>query len=317
MRGRCLDERENYAEAFDAFRATNDMMRRVHGISGTPDPGPSYVDFDYTALPKYPEPESIPFVPTFMIGFPRSGTTLLETVLDTQDDILTLSETEGISKAIALFRSWGMTYPQDICRLSEDQVQLLRSTYFDHNNHLYSSDKPYPLVIDKLPLYILHIPLILTLFPGAKFLMSLRNPLDVCVSCFQQIFAINRQMAHFTDLEDTFKRYATVMGQFENFRSNLEFPLLIVRYEDLVAKFDAVMIEVFDFLGLRPSDTYKNFHVLGNRKPVLTPSNTQVNREVYKSSCDRWRNYADELEEHIPLVEDFVVRYGYERRRYA
>lgn len=317
MRGRCLDEGENHSEAFAAFRATNEMTRRLHGISGTPDPGPSYKDFDYASLPEYPEPESTPFVPTFMIGFPRSGTTLLETVLDTQDDILTLSETEGISKAITLLRSWGMSYPQDICRLSEDQVQLLRSAYFDHNSHLYSSDKPYSLVIDKLPLYILHIPLILTLFPNAKFLMSLRHPMDVCLSCFQQMFEINKQMAHFTDLEDTFKRYARVMGQFEEFRASLEFPMLTVRYEDLVGKFDAVIIEVFDFLGLRPSDAYKDFHVLGSRKPVLTPSNIQVNREIYKSSCERWRNYANELEEYLPLVEDFVARYGYERRRYA
>jgi tetratricopeptide (TPR) repeat protein len=311
MRGRCLDGTGNYIEAFEAFLAMNAMTRRLHGISRAPEFSANYETFDYAALPIHPEPQSMPFVPTFMIGFPRSGTTLLETVLDTQDEILTLSETQGIQQAIKVLRTWGMNYPQDLCLLSENQVQDLRSTYFDHNSHIYPHDKQYSLVIDKLPLNILHIPLILALFPSAKFLLSLRHPYDVCISCFQQTFEMNSEMAHFTNLEDTFKHYADVMNQFENFRSSLSFPLLIVRYEELVADFDEVVAKVFEFLGHEPTPGYKEFHLLADRKPVLTPSTLQVTRGVYTSSCERWRNYADEIEAFTPLVGEFVARYGY------
>ena len=195
-----------------------------------------------------------------MIGFPRSGTTLLESVLDTQDDIHTHSETQGIQKAISLLRSWGMRYPQDLGSLTVNQIRDLRSIYFDHNKHLDPQNMRYSLVVDKLPLNILHVPLILALFPSAKFLLSLRHPFDVCLSCFQQNFEISNEMAHFTDLEDTFRRYATVMSQFEKFRSSLKFPLLIVRYEEMVADFDKAVMNVFEFLGHEPGIEYKDFH---------------------------------------------------------
>jgi hypothetical protein len=311
MRGRCLDETGEYSAAFATFRKTNELTRRLHGISSAPEISANYDEFEYDDLPLYQTPDSMPYVPTFMIGFPRSGTTLLESVLDTQDYIHTLSETQGIQKAISLLRSWGMRYPQDLGSLTVNQVRDLRSIYFDHNKHLDPQNMRYSLVVDKLPLNILHVPLILALFPSAKFLLSLRHPFDVCLSCFQQNFEITPEMAHFTDLEDTFKRYATVMNQFEKFRSSLKFPLLIVRYEEMVADFDKAVMDVFEFLGHEPGIEYKDFHRPNNRKPVLTPSNLQVTREIYESSCERWRNYASELEEYAPLVEDLVARYGY------
>jgi tetratricopeptide (TPR) repeat protein len=311
MRGCCLDETGNYSGAFATFLAANQTTRRLYGISKTPELRANYENFDYATLPLSREPESLPYVPTFMIGFPRSGTTLLETVLDTQDDFLTFSETQGIQKAIKSLRSWGMDYPRDLGLLSENQIRDLRSTYFDHNSQFNHQDRHCSFVIDKLPLNILHIPFILVLFPSAKFLLSLRHPLDACLSCFQQIFEMTSEMSHFTDLEDTFKRYAGVMSQFESFRASLKFPLLTVRYEELVANFDQVMAEVFRFLGHEPTDEYKDFHLLSNRKPVITPSSQQVTREIYKSSCDRWRNYANELKDYAPLLEDVVIRYGY------
>ena len=311
MRGRCLDETGNYSAAFAVFQQTNELTRRLHDISGSPDISANYEEFEYDDLPLYQEPESTPYVPTFMIGFPRSGTTLLESVLDTQDEILTLSETQGIQKSISLLRTWGMSYPQDLCILTANQVRDLRSIYFDHNKHLDPQNMRYSLVVDKLPLNILHVPLILVLFPSAKFLLSLRHPLDVCLSCFQQNFEISNEMSYFTDLGDTFRRYAGVMNQFEKFRASLNFPLLEVRYEEMVADFDTVVMEVFEFLEHEAGKEYTDFHRLKNRKPVLTPSNLQVTREVYQSSCERWRNYASELEEYAPLVEELVRRYGY------
>jgi hypothetical protein len=79
----------------------------------------------------------------------------------------------------------------------------------------------------------------------------------------------------------------------------------------MVADFDKAVMDVFEFLGHEPGIEYKDFHRRDNRKPVLTPSNLQVTREIYESSCERWRNFASELEEYAPLVEDLVARYGY------
>lgn len=309
MRGRCLDESGEYSSAYRAFDAMNREVRSRYRITAPPGPRYDYGGFDYASLPKHAADEAMPYTPTFLVGFPRSGTTLLETLLDSRDDVLTLSETRNLANARSLLRDWGLTYPQDLGALSAPQVREMRSAYFEHNSALIPAAGNPAAVIDKLPLNILHIPLILALFPQARFLLSLRHPLDAALSCFQQNFEMTAEMAHFTRLEDALARYANVMDQFDVFCAELEFAVLAIRYEELVADVERVMTSIEGFLGLEPGDTYGDFQQVGKHKPVLTPSGTQVSRDVYETSVGRWRNYADQVLPHASLVEAWTRRY--------
>jgi tetratricopeptide (TPR) repeat protein len=309
MRGRCLDEAGDYAGAHAAFEAMNGEVRQRYRITAPPGPRFAYEDFDYGSLPLHTPSGALPYSPVFLIGFPRSGTTLLEALLDSRDDILTLSETRNLASARSYLREWNMAYPGDLGSLSPAQLDELRAVYFVHNSHLVPEGSQFATVIDKLPLNILHVPLIRTMFPHSKFLLSLRHPLDVALSCFQQNFEMTVEMAHFTRLEDALRRYDQVMSQFAVFCDRLDLPVLAVRYEELVADLASVMQTVDDFLGLDSGHRYEDFYAVRRRKPVLTPSNSQVSRELYESSSQRWRNYADQLLPHAALVESWIDRY--------
>jgi hypothetical protein len=118
-------------------------------------------------------------------------------------------------------------------------------------------------------------------------------------------------MYPFTSLEGTFSRYATVMGLFEHFRSSLELNLLSVRYEDLVTDLGEIAEDIFSFLGHRPDEKYKEFHLVNREKIIHTPSRSQVTRALYDSSRYRWRNYSDHLEPYFPIVQPYLEKFGY------
>ncbi|MDP6675107.1 MAG: sulfotransferase [Gammaproteobacteria bacterium] len=246
-----------------------------------------------------------------MIGFPRSGTTLLETILDTQKGIRTLSEFDAISYARSGMTGLGYKYPEDLSSMTANEVGYLRDAYFQHNQQFLLQDKDLGLVIDKLPLNIQHVPFIMVLFPGAKFILSIRHPVDVCLSCFHQDFHLNNAMRYFTDLRGCFLRYRDVMGLFERYRQELDLNVHTVCYEDLVSDLEHTAGDLFRFLEYLPREDFTRFYDANKNKVVKTPSNSQVVRPLYDSSCGKWRQYASQVEKFIPIVRPFVEQYGY------
>jgi len=311
LRGRCLDAMGRYVDAHKNFVAMNKVARRSYPTTPGKDTAAAYAKVNLASLPKHDIPETIPYCPAFMVGFPRSGTTLLDTILDTQDEITTLSEVAGLMAARDVMTTAGRDYPEDLSLLTEQDVDQLRNAYFAHNAQYLKPNNSYQVLIDKLPLNILHIPFIKILFPNARFIFSLRHPLDVCLSCFQQGFLLNVEMLHFTDLEATFTRYRDVMNLFECFQSSGELNLLTVRYEDLVENFEATADEVFNFLNITPNESYKKFHEINKDKLLATPSSSQVVKPIYQSSRYRWHNYAEFLQPHIKIVQPFIDKFGY------
>ncbi|MFQ5635883.1 MAG: sulfotransferase, partial [Gammaproteobacteria bacterium] len=196
LRGRSLDALGRYAEAHECFVARNDVARNAYPAPIAPDFAAAWGGVDLAGLPAYELPASVPYVPTFMVAFPRSGTTLLDTILDTQREIATLSEVEGVMAARSAMTATGRAYPRDLGRLSRQDVDRLRKVYFDYNAPVLDSYGTFSVLVDKLPLNILHVPFMKMLFPDARFILSLRHPLDVCLSCFQQGFQLNDEMLH-------------------------------------------------------------------------------------------------------------------------
>ena len=311
LRGKSLEATGEYSGAQQSFAAMNRIAASDYSASGAPDMVAAWSGLTLDDLPQIPISEKTPYTPVFMIGFPRSGTTLLETILDTQADIRTLSEFDAISHVRKVMQGRGFVYPEGLGSLTEHDVEVLREAYFQHNQKFLLHDRHAALVIDKLPLNILHIPFILILFPGAKFIFSLRHPLDVCLSCFHQDFQLNDAMYYFTDLQECFLRYRNVMRLFDHYRSALDLNLHTVRYEDLVSDLDGAASELFRFLEYLPDENISDFYKANKNKVIRTPSNSQVDQPLYNSSCEKWRRYADQLEQYIPIVRPHIDQFGY------
>lgn len=309
MRAKSLHCIGDFKNAHHEFVRMNEMARQGQVDRYSNDVVERYTRVNLDRLPTHLSSESAPYTPVFMVGFPRSGTTLLETIIDTHDHIETLGEVGGIDAVRFAASKFAREIPEELELLTESEIAAFRIVYFRHNEPFLKREPT--IVVDKLPLNILHIPLIVSLFPEARFILSLRNPIDVCVSCFQQNFAINSEMIFFTDLESCFKRYGAVMELFENYRRSLDLDIIAVRYEDLVDDIATTGEAVFNFLGVKPSNNYIDYH-LGNRdRLVHTPSSTQVSQPLYRSSMNRWTNYEQFVQPYVPRVRGFLERYGY------
>ena len=250
--------------------------------------------------------------PIFLIGFPRSGTTLLDTVLRShpavevveEKDSLMVAETLGIrnlQKQISNFNS-----------LKEDDLNKMRKAY--HSRLKFHSKGANKFTIDKLPLHTITIPLINLLFPNAKIIFALRHPCDSILSCFQQNFAPNNAMANFTDLEKSVDFYDKVMNGWTAYNKNLKIDYTISKYEDLVDAFDESILKVLQHLNLPWDDGVRDYRKTAkNRSFINTPSSSQVVQPLYKSSVGRWKNYQKYFAKHINKLNPWIDYFGYDR----
>lgn len=226
----------------------------------------------------------------FLIGFPRSGTTLLDSILRSHPSVDVLEEKPLISILEKLIINKFDTGLDDIYSLSMNNILELRKTYFDLQNELLVSKKD--LVIDKLPLHTISLPLINLLFPSCKIIFAHRHPYDTVLSCFQQAFKPNPAMANLVNLQLASRLYDQVMDAWEEYTNTLFLNTITSKYENLVHDFDSQMKDMIDFLDLDWSDNLRNFNLTAqNRIKISTPSSYQVIEPIYTSSIGKWRNY--------------------------
>lgn len=255
-------------------------------------------------------PKKLPDL-VFVFGFPRSGTTLLDNILDTQEGALVLSEKGMMSHVIKAFSLFDKKYPQDLVNLSNGEIDVLRGIYFDAIEYKGYSIENRQVIVDKGPHHTEALPLIVKIFPQAKLIATIRHPLDVCLSCFQQDFEFNQHNAFLITMDDTVKRYNQVFNLLERYESEMNIEVKSIKYEDLVTDFDTVMLDLFSYIGLNPNDAYKNFHKHASTKYVTSASRGQTEQALYKTSTYRWKNYRNQLEPCIEPLSYFINKYGY------
>lgn len=250
--------------------------------------------------------------PVFLIGFPRSGTTLMEQILDSHPRIQALEEKSTVSQLVN--RALDMLDERDcaLTDLQEAELAGLRQLYFTEvSKHIVM--QPGSLLIDKMPLNTVDIPVIVKVFPNAKFILAIRHPCDVILSCLMQNFASNASMAHFFTIEDTAQLYAQVMGAFLHYADFLPLNYHRIRYEDLIEDVPAESRKMLDFLGLPWDDTVLNHTAHARQRGgINTPSYHQVVQPIYQRSKYRWKRYAQELTEVLPALQPFIKKFGYE-----
>ncbi|WDE00529.1 tetratricopeptide repeat-containing sulfotransferase family protein [Thalassomonas actiniarum] len=307
-----LDKQEDYARAFTYLTSAAKIRKKEQEKAKQPD----YVKLYLSALNKLKPVQSQAnpngYQHVFAVGFPRSGTTLLDNVLDTQAEVMVLSEPPTIQFVVDAFASkLKKNYPRDLASLTEEEIEVLREVYF---NTLRMIDQAAPqngVLVDKNPHHTVHLPLIKTLFPHAKIILSLRHPLDVCLSCFQIDFSANEHNRYLVTLDEIVNRYQEVFSLVEGYQTNLNIDYLELRYEDLLSDFDAEMLRVFNYIGLEGDDSYKEFHKHAGGKYVVSASRGQTDQPLYNSSKEKWRNYQEQLGVYIPALAHFIDKYGY------
>jgi Tfp pilus assembly protein PilF len=253
----------------------------------------------------------------FLGGHPRSGTTLLEQVLDSHPDIVSAEETT-IFHNEAYAPVW-LAMPQGVSRLAgldSAPVQILRfarERYFNSMSLALGQPPGQRLLIDKNPSLQPWIITFIRVFPEARLIVALRDPRDVVLSCFMLAhWPLGSGNVNFLELETTVNFYALTMGMWQTLKPLVKNPWLEVRYEDMVDNLETAARKTMEFLDVPWEARVLNFHEHARNKSVHSPSYADVTQPVYKRSVCRWRNYQKYLEPHLARLEPFVKGFGYE-----
>ncbi len=250
--------------------------------------------------------------PVFIVGFPRSGTTMLEQMLDAHPSLRSMDERVYVNDAIALLSPLGLRYPHDLGALTSPQLDALRGAYWQMVARTVTLE-PGQRLVDKNPLNMLRLPMILRLFPNACIVLALRHPCDVLLSCYMQHFRSPNFMVMCSTLERLARSYVAAMSSWIHHAELMQPALLISRYEDLLADFDGNVRRVGDFLQLGDSTPLKHFHEHARGKGFIsTPSYAQVVEPPNRRAVDRWRRYAAHLEPVRPILQPILEHWGYD-----
>ncbi len=249
--------------------------------------------------------------PVFLVGFPRSGTTLLEQILNAHPEIQTLDERPVMEAVENKLREMPGGYPGNLSGLSADQLEELRRVYFDTLSQFAGGYDPAITYVDKLPLNTMRAGLIHRLFPQAKFLLALRHPCDCVFSGFMQYFRTNAAMANFLDLEDAACFYVQTFDLWQQYLDVLPVEVTEVRYEDVVADFEGEARRVIASLGLDWTDEILTYRKKAKSRQIKTPSYHQVVEPIYQRAKGRWENYAAYFGEAQDILAPYIRKFGY------
>jgi hypothetical protein len=233
----------------------------------------------------------------------------MERVLQAHPGIVTTEEESPLTP-LRRQLSLGGTYPEGLASLTADEIDQATRLFWS------SAEKAVgPLdgrvLVDKLPLNIVDLGLANIVFPQARVLVALRDPRDVCLSCFMQYFLLNDAMVNFLDLRQTSQTYEAVMALWLHYREVLTLPYSEYRYEDLVEDFDGVVHQVLDFIGVGWHEEVARYREKSLGRAINTPSYRHVTDVLYRRAVGRWRAYRRELAPVLEQLRPFAAAFGY------
>lgn len=250
-----------------------------------------------------------------LTGFPRSGTTLLEQVLDSHPGLVSSDEREAFGRdifpAMWLTEKTRLPTAEALDAIPAERLSVQRERYLNYMAAALNQPIGDRVHLDKNPTMTLLIPGMLRLFPETKLLIALRDPRDVVISCFMQYLPLNPNSVCFLTLERAARRYAHDMGVWLKLRKMIPTPWLQVRYEDCVAEMEKETRRALDFLGLPWDSSVLNYRERLKAKAVSSPTYEAVSKPLYTSAIGRWKNYQKYLEPCLPILQPFIEAFGY------
>jgi tetratricopeptide (TPR) repeat protein len=243
--------------------------------------------------------------PIFLMGPPRSGTTLLDTLLLGHPKVTVLEELPIVQESDAPIRRADQLYA-----LGDEALNTIRKRYCAATRE--ASGRSVSTIIDKHPLHLLHLPLLHRLFPDARFIFLERHPCDVVLSCFVTNFAMNDAMASFLDLEEAAALYDLLMRCWTQWSRALPIQAHVIRYENLILSAEDEMRKLIRFLSLDWDDAVLRHRETAARRPyIASASYAQVGEAMHGRSIERWRRYREELDPIFRPLSPWVESMSY------
>ena len=322
--GDILDAQGRYQDAFAAYSAGNVLFRSAFASKLEARAEMSMADYVRWLLDSFNALSMPPWMPTglsratasegpqrhiFLMGFSRSGTTLLEEILAGHPDAVTTGERDPFTDLVRELLAQP-AHLEKLRNLDADAVARHRTRYWDALKTLGIPVEG-KVLIDKQPLNTVRLPLIARLFPDAKVVFCLRDPRDVVLSCFRRRFINNPANFEFLGLDTTAKLYDSVMQLAAVYREKLPIPVHEIRNEDLIDDFDGEIRALCDFAGIAWSDAFRDFARRSGTREVVTPSAVQIVRGLGREGVGHWRNYRAEMEPVLPILNAWAERLNY------
>jgi hypothetical protein len=316
--GTLYDAMGLFDRAFDCIRRANELSVAAFDLDAFSHFVEDSIEtFSVANLPQLPHSTVTTELPIFIVGMPRSGTTLVEQIIASHPDAHgagELSHLEGFVNTLdRAATSRGMPpYPKFLFNTQSPVLDTFASRYNDYIAALRPGAKR---VTDKHPLNFRYLGFIQLLFPKARVIHCTREPLDTCLSIYFNAFS--RRNAFANDLKTLGMYYREYEKLMAHWHRTLSTPLLDISYEQLVATPETVVRQIVDFAGLPWHDACMRF--FENRRAVATPSYSQVRRPIYRTSVGRAQAYAPHLR---PLIQALAgpggaTRYDEEKRNKA
>ncbi len=300
--GQSFEESKEYQKAFSHWKSANSIQNEIRPFLHKPFQAlvnniklSESNDFRReitTSLKKQRQP-------IFIVGMPRSGSTLVEQILTANSDISATDELPFFEKIAATFeRHAGVS--QNVKKLTEDEITKISSDYLKSVEHYQDSHKTY--FVDKNPNNFLYLGVIKKIFPDAKIINILRNPVDNAISVYRQYFYKGHDFSFSLDsIIQYWQGYLEVM---QHWNSLFHDQIYHLRYENLINDFDDEISQLMDYLQIEFQPQMSEFYK--NKRVVLTPSVSQVTKPLYNTSIGYYDNFKDELTEYITQFEDLV-----------
>jgi tetratricopeptide (TPR) repeat protein len=267
-----------------------------------------------------PAPASLRFQdqrrdPVFVVGFPRSGTTLLEQLLDAHPDLASFDEQPFVQRLAKQLYARGETIQAALRTLDTDARQHLRDGYFAAVDAVLPTPATGSVQpVDKNPLNLLRLPLLPHEFPDARIILSVRHPCDVVLSCYMQHFGAPAFAITFRTLESCAEMYDRTFAHWLRLRDSLSLPVHALRYEDLVNATEAEARRLFSFLDLPWDDAVMRFTERARERVIGTPSYAQVIEPVNSKAVGRWTAFRHHYSERtLDLLRPWAEHFGYPR----
>ena len=250
--------------------------------------------------------------PIFVVGFPRSGTTMLEQMLDAHPDMRSMDEQPFVQRMIERMQAAGLRYPQDLGSVDARLCEDMRRTYNECVANVVQL-KPGQRLVDKNPLTMLRLPLLRRVFPNARIIFVQRHPCDVLLSCYMQHFNAPAFTVLCSTLERLARGYAKAMDFWMDQVQILQPCIYVWRYEAAIEDFENEVQLLAGHLDLKDSQPLHDFSAHARAKGYIgTPSYAQVTNPLYKNSRGRWRRYRDFFEPVLPILEPLMQRWNYD-----
>ena len=309
---RLEDSEGRYDEAFEHLEAASRASRDT----------PDFVRHDRTLLPRLIAANTGAYdaallgrwtgtltttraAPVFLVGFLRSGTTLVQAALSAHPDVFVADEGNMFHDVLGTVDRMipgAEAIAARLARLDRAQVEQLREIYWARARGRYGESIDRRVFIDKFTMNSVDVAAINILFPDARIVFMQRDPRDVCLSGFSQLMVPTAATVHLLEWRSTAELYAAVMDWWLQIRAKLTVPWLELRYEDVVSDFEVSLKRSLAFIGLDWDPALLDFHVVARAAYITSPSRSQVARPLYASSIGRWRRYA----RHFAPIDDIL-----------